>query len=181
MASHDNFVDIYSTTGKKRVGICKGASSYITHIDWDTRGERSYTPTHTAHTPHTHTTHTTHTGKLLQVNTGDGEVLYYEAPRGKQQFISHDDAEELEWSSWTCVLGPSCKGVWPAYTDITDVNAACVSHDTQVVATGDDFGYVKLYKYPSIVSNAYFFAYFYEFLIRRSMLSADSMLGILLM
>ena len=90
-------------------------------------------------------------GKLLQVNTGDSEVLYYEAPRGKQQFISRDDAEEIVWASWTCVLGASCKGVWPPYTDVTDVNSACVSHDGHVVATGDDFGYVKLFKYPSYV------------------------------
>lgn len=36
---------------------------------------------------------------------------------------------------------------------MTDVNAADVSKDKQVIATGDDFGFVKLYNYPSKVSN----------------------------
>lgn len=79
-------------------------------------------------------------------------MLYYEAPRGKQQLISKDDAAEVTWDTWTCVLGESCRGIWPAFTDVTDVNAACVSRDGHVIATGDDFGYVKLLKYPSPVS-----------------------------
>ncbi|XP_032883277.1 echinoderm microtubule-associated protein-like 5 isoform X3 [Amblyraja radiata] len=124
VASHDNFVDIYNIMSSKRVGICRGASSYITHLDWDKRG------------------------KLLQVNTGAKEQLFYEAPRGKPQMINKSKVEKMDWSSWTCVLGPSCEGIWPIVSDVTDVTASCLNANKKVLATGDDFGFVKLFRYP---------------------------------
>ncbi|XP_071162130.1 echinoderm microtubule-associated protein-like 6 [Mytilus edulis] len=124
VASHDNFVDIYNVIAQKRVGTCKGASSYITHVDWDKNG------------------------KVLMVNSGAKEQLFYEAPRGSRITLRKQEIEKFDWCSWTSVLGDTCEGVWPPKSDITDVNATCLTKDRQLLATADDFGFVKLFVYP---------------------------------
>ena len=40
------------------------------------------------------------------------------------------------------------KGVYPPMTDVTDVNSTARSHDQVLLASGDDFGMVKLFNYP---------------------------------
>ena len=42
------------------------------------------------------------------------------------------------------------QGIWPEGADGTDVNAVCRSHDKKVLATGDDFGLVKLFNFPCV-------------------------------
>ena len=108
MASHDNFIDIYNVLTSERVGVCKGASSYITHVDWDA------------------------SGKILMVDTGAKEQLFFEAPRGARQNISAAAVSQIQWASWTCVLGPAVRGIWPPGADVTDVNACARSRDGKV-------------------------------------------------
>lgn len=124
VASHDNFVDIYNVLSNKRVGTCKGSSSYITHIDWDQQG------------------------KVIMVNTGAKEQLFFEAPRGKRFNLRQAEIEKLQWASWTCVLGGTCEGIWPSKSDITDINATSLSNDKQLLATADDFGLLKVFQFP---------------------------------
>lgn len=87
-------------------------------------------------------------GKLIQTNSGAREHLFYEAPSGNRKTISVPDVERLQWSTFTCVLGPTVKGVFPPGSDVTDVNATCCSRNGSLLASGDDFGLVKLFEYP---------------------------------
>ena len=45
-------------------------------------------------------------------------------------------------------------GIWPPYSDGTDINAVDCQKDLGLVVTGDDFGTVKVFNYPCVVKNA---------------------------
>jgi len=53
-------------------------------------------------------------------------------------------------SSLFSVIGPEVVGIWPKDSPNADVNCAHLSHHGSALATGDDFGYVKLFEFPCI-------------------------------
>ena len=55
VGSHDSIVDVYSTAEYRRTAVMKGASSYITHLDWS------------------------RCGRYVELNSGAGERLTYSA------------------------------------------------------------------------------------------------------
>ena len=61
---------------------------------------------------------------------------------------------DTDWYSWTCVLGFSVMGIWPEYSDGTDVNSVHKSADGKYLVTADDFGKVKVYNAPCVVQHA---------------------------
>lgn len=90
VASHDNFLDIYDVESGRRLGIGKGASSYLTHLDWDA------------------------SGRLISTNSGAREQLFFQAPRGNRQILDPITADnDITWASYTSVLGPNVQGIWP--------------------------------------------------------------------
>lgn len=91
-------------------------------------------------------------GKLLLTNSGAREYLLFEAPRAMRKTMNDTAIMRVEWETVTGVLGPNLRGIFPPATDVTDVNSSCRSKDQRILATGDDFGHVKLFNYPVTVS-----------------------------
>ncbi len=93
-------------------------------------------------------------GDLLQTNSGAKEHLFYEMPTGKRKILSPQAAEkDILWQTWTGVLGGCVQGAWPPESDVTDINALCRHPDKTILATANDFGFVKLFNFPCTVCN----------------------------
>ena len=147
----DNFIDIYTVPGGKynrgqsefkRIGQLKGHSSFIIHIDWSIDSH------------------------FLQSNCGAHELLYWrmwdphpEAERTTlkpRQEKTSSAMRDTKWASQSTLFGWHMRGIWPEDADGTDVNACARSNtgDRDLLATADDFGKVKLFRYPCIVPRA---------------------------
>ncbi|KAJ0405579.1 hypothetical protein P43SY_009628 [Pythium insidiosum] len=133
VGSHDHNVYIYNiSVGFKkvtRVATFSKHQSYITHLDFSSDG------------------------RFLQSNCGAYELLFSDAATGKH-ITSASSTRDVQWHTWTCVLGWPVQGIWPPCTDGTDVNAVARSAKGDLLATSDDFGLVKLFRYPCLAKNA---------------------------
>lgn len=67
-----------------------------------------------------------------------------------KHLTSKEEIKGIHWASWTCVIGSEVNGIWPKYTNITDVNSVDGNYNSSVLVTGDDFGLVKLFRFPCL-------------------------------
>ncbi|XP_017783168.1 PREDICTED: echinoderm microtubule-associated protein-like 2 isoform X2 [Nicrophorus vespilloides] len=126
VGSRDNNIYIYQVSEQyrfSRIGKCLGHSSFITHIDW------------------------AEDNQSLRSNSGDYELLYWNATTCRQ-IVQSSTMKDIKWATNTCTLSFGTVGIWPENADGTDVNACCTNSVDTLMATGDDFGKIKLYSYP---------------------------------
>ncbi|GMI62848.1 hypothetical protein ScalyP_jg9779 [Parmales sp. scaly parma] len=139
--SHDNYIDLIDCRGEKfcKVHRFKGHTSYITHLDFSTDS------------------------RMLMSNCGASEILYWDVQRKKQlrskADMHMDPNDPKTWGRMTSVLGFPVMGIWPDFSDGTDVNALHVNTQGDMCVTADDFGEVKLFNFPCVVEDAAFRAY----------------------
>ena len=125
VGTHDNNIYFYDVGNNftKRAVFSKH-NSYITHLDF------------------------TKDSQHMQSNCGAYELLFADVTTGSQ-IPAASALKNADWKTWTCTLGWPVQGLWPESQDGTDLNAADRSHDGNVLAAADEFGRVKLLRYPS--------------------------------
>jgi len=69
---------------------------------------------------------------------------------GGKNVTGREELRNIRWHSWTGVLGNEVNGIWEKYTDTNDINAADANYRDECIVTGDDFGLVKLFRFPSL-------------------------------
>jgi len=125
VGAHDSMVFTYDVANKfAPKHKMRGNSSAITYIDF------------------------TLSGQHLMTNSLSYEILFFDTTTGKQETRGGSILKDEKWATWSCTLGFPVMGIFPPAADGSDINAVARSPDGTVSATADDFGTVKLFKYP---------------------------------
>lgn len=69
--------------------------------------------------------------------------------------IASDLAKDVKWHTWTSTVGFGAQGVWPGGHN-QGTCAVARSHNSNLIASAEDSGIVKLFRYPSMVKKAAF-------------------------
>jgi hypothetical protein len=111
----------------------------------------------------------TYDSQYIQTNCQAGELLFVDLERRSQltslskianynnliDLDAEDDASKAAfWDSQTCVFGWSVQGIWTPGADYSDINALDVDPKKKYIATADDNGLVKIYRYPCVQSGS---------------------------
>ena len=109
--------------------ILKGHSSHVKHLDFANDNVH------------------------IRSNSADHELLYW---NGEEQVTNTEAIDEIgsDWSTQNCTLTFETLGIWPMVADGTDINVCAAYTPGQILASGDDFGRVRIYQFPTSQADA---------------------------
>ena len=118
-----NFVDIYKLPHVIKHATCRGLKGFVSNLDWSI--DSNY----------------------IQINTVQYQRIIYQISDANP-VVDNEVILQIVWSTMTCVSGPDIVGVVPVDAQSGDVNISHLSNRGHILATGDDYGLVKLFNFP---------------------------------
>lgn len=92
--------------------------------------------------------------RFIQVNTAHGEIKFFTAPQCDEVLATDPTVANAEWATWSLPCGWPTQGLWSPTMMPGDLNAVarCNKGDWEegerVIASADDYGRVRLSRYP---------------------------------
>lgn len=125
VGSHDNNIYIYDAANNyAQLGVCKAHNSFIVSVDWST------------------------CGTYLRSVCGAHELLFFTTADWKQDPSGGSNTVGLDWHTSTAKYGWLVAGIFPSGVDGTHINGVDFSKDGTLIATGDDYGLVNIFRNP---------------------------------
>lgn len=94
---------------------------------------------------------------MLKVFTRDYEVSHWGIDGDKrrcERIAKIPDPDTSKWTGDPLIAGWDVEGLFQRDWDGTDLNDACLHNDGKLIASGDDYGWVRLHNYPAIDKEA---------------------------
>ena len=124
VGTHNSTILVYDTESYSKKGKFDKDNSSILSLDWSKDSQ------------------------YLRTNSESYELLFYNV-----ETMSHDpsgatNTKDMEWATQSTKIGWSVLGVFPSGTDGSHVNGVAMSATGTLIATGDDWGLVNIYRNP---------------------------------
>ena len=122
--SHDNNIYIYDTTSYNLLGKLTKHNSFIVAVDWSSDS------------------------KYIRSVCGAHELLFFTVDNFSQDTSGASNTVATEWATGHAKYGWLVDGIFPSGTDGTHINGVDFSKDKTLIATGDDYGLVNIFRNP---------------------------------
>lgn len=124
VGSHDNNIYIYDSSAYKLQGKLTKHNSFIVSVDWSADGN------------------------YIRSVCGAHELLFFDTNTFNQDPSGASNTVGTQWASGHAKYGWLVDGIFPSGTDGTHINGVDFSQDQSLIATGDDYGLVNIFRNP---------------------------------
>lgn len=124
VGSHDNTIYLIDTKTYSKQHKLTGHSSFITAIDFSLDN------------------------KWIRSVCGAYELLFFDVGKKKRDPAGASNTVDTIWSDQTCKFGWNVDGIFPSGCDGSHINSVAMSRDQKLIASGDDYGLLNVYRNP---------------------------------